>query len=57
VLGDIRRLNVNWKKVAQNRDRWKEVVERDRNLHRLWRFKRERERENTVGFHAMQQKL
>jgi hypothetical protein len=28
VLGDIRRLNVNnWKKVAQDRDRWKEVAE------------------------------
>jgi hypothetical protein len=27
VLGDIRRINVkNWKKVAQDRDRWKEVV-------------------------------
>jgi hypothetical protein len=35
-LGDIRRLNVNsWKKVAQDRDRWKEVVERARTLHRL----------------------
>jgi hypothetical protein len=31
MLGDIRRLNVNnWKKVAQDRDRWKEVVERAR---------------------------
>jgi hypothetical protein len=36
VLGDIRRLNVNsWKKVAQDRDRWKEVVERARTLHML----------------------
>jgi hypothetical protein len=36
VLGDIRRLDVNnWKKVAQDRDRWKEVVERARTLHRL----------------------
>jgi hypothetical protein len=36
VLGDIRRVNVNsWKKVAQDRDRWKEVVERARTLHRL----------------------
>jgi hypothetical protein len=36
VLGDIRRLNVNnWGKVAQDRDRWKEVVERARTLYRL----------------------
>jgi hypothetical protein len=37
VLGDIRRMHVNnWKKVAQDRDRWKkEVVERARTLHRL----------------------
>jgi hypothetical protein len=36
VLGDIRRLNVNnWKKVAQDRDRWKEVVDRARTLHWL----------------------
>jgi hypothetical protein len=36
VLGDIRRLNVsNWKKVAQDRDGWNEVVERARTLHRL----------------------
>jgi hypothetical protein len=42
VLGDIRRLNVNnWKKVAQDRDRWKEVVERGRTLYSLKSFKRE----------------
>jgi hypothetical protein len=36
MLGDIRRLNVNnWKKVAQDRDRWKEIDERARTLHRL----------------------
>jgi hypothetical protein len=36
VLEDIRSMNVrNWKKVAQNRDRWKEVVEQARNLCRL----------------------
>jgi hypothetical protein len=36
MLVDIRRLNVNnWKEVAQDRDRWKEVVERARTLHRL----------------------
>jgi hypothetical protein len=36
VLGDIRSLNVNnWKKVAQDRDEWKEVVERARTLYRL----------------------
>jgi hypothetical protein len=44
VLGDIRRLNVNnWKNVARDRDRWKEVVERVRTLHRLKRFKRKRD--------------
>jgi hypothetical protein len=33
-LGDIRSLNVNsWKKFAQIRDRWKEVVERARTLY------------------------
>jgi hypothetical protein len=27
ILGDVRSLNIhNWKKVAQDRDRWKEVV-------------------------------
>jgi hypothetical protein len=36
VLGNIKRRNVNnWKKVAQDRDMWKEVVERARTLHRL----------------------
>jgi hypothetical protein len=36
VLGDIRSLNVNhWKKVAQDRDRWKEVAERSTTLYRL----------------------
>jgi hypothetical protein len=36
VLGDIRRLNVNnWKKVALDTERWKEVVERARTLYRL----------------------
>jgi hypothetical protein len=36
VLEDMRRLNVNnWKKVAQDRVRWKEVVEQTRTLHRL----------------------
>jgi hypothetical protein len=36
VLGDRRNLYVNnWKKVAQDRDRWKEVVEQARTLHRL----------------------
>jgi hypothetical protein len=36
VLGDIRSLNVNnWKKVAQDIDRWKEVAERARNSYRL----------------------
>jgi hypothetical protein len=36
VLEDIKSMNVrNWKKVAQNRDRWKKVVEQTRNLYRL----------------------
>ena len=36
VLEDIRSMNVrNWKKVAQNRDRWKKVVEQARTLYRL----------------------
>jgi len=36
VLEDIKSMNVrNWKNVAQNRDRWKKVVEQDRTLNRL----------------------
>jgi hypothetical protein len=36
VLEDIKSVNIrNWKKVAQNRDSWKKVVERDRTLYRL----------------------
>jgi hypothetical protein len=36
VLGDKRSLNVNnWKKVVQDRVRWKEVVERTRTLYRM----------------------
>jgi hypothetical protein len=36
VLEDVRRMSVrNWRKVAQNRDSWKKVVERARNLYRL----------------------
>ena len=36
VLEDIKSINIsNWKKVAQNRDSWKKVVEQARNLHRL----------------------
>jgi len=36
VLEDIESTNIgNWKKVAQNRDRWKKVVERYRTLYRL----------------------
>jgi hypothetical protein len=36
VLGDKRSLNINnWKKFVQDRDRWKEVVERARTLYRL----------------------
>ena len=36
VLGDIKSINVrNWKKVAQNRDSWKKLVEQARVLYRL----------------------
>jgi hypothetical protein len=36
ILEDIKSMNVcNWKKVAQNRDRWKKVDEEARTLHRL----------------------
>ena len=36
VLEDIKSINVcNWKKVAQNRDSWKKVVEQARILCRL----------------------
>jgi hypothetical protein len=36
VLEDIRNMNVsNWKKVAQNRERWKKVVEQARTLYKL----------------------
>jgi len=36
VLENIKSINItNWKKVAQNRDSWKKVVEPDGILHRL----------------------
>jgi hypothetical protein len=36
VLEDIKSMIVrNWKNVAQNRDRWKKVVEQARTLNRL----------------------
>ena len=36
VLEDIKSMNVrNWKKVTQNRDSWKKVVEQARTLYRL----------------------
>jgi hypothetical protein len=36
VLEDIKNMNAcNWKKVAQDRDSWKKVVEQARNLYRL----------------------
>jgi len=36
VFDDIKSINVgNWKKVAQNRDSWKKVVEQSRTLYRL----------------------
>jgi hypothetical protein len=43
VLEDIKSMNVcNWKKVAQNRERSKKVVQQARILNRLWRFIRRR---------------
>jgi len=36
VVEDIKSTNVsNWKKIAQNRDSWKKVVEQARTLYRL----------------------
>ena len=36
VLEDIKSVNISiWKKVAQNRDSWKKVVEQARTLYRL----------------------
>jgi hypothetical protein len=36
ILEDIKSKNVcNWKNVAQNRDKWKKVVEQARTLNRL----------------------
>jgi len=36
VLEDIKNINIrNWKKVAQNRESWKKVVEQARTLYRL----------------------
>jgi hypothetical protein len=36
VLEDTKSINIsNWRKVAQNRDRWKKVVEQARNLYWL----------------------
>jgi len=36
ILEDIKRINIrNWKKVAQNRDSWKKVVEQAKTLYRL----------------------
>ena len=43
VLEDIKSINISdWKKVAQNRDSWKKVVEQARTLYRLQRFIRRR---------------
>ena len=45
VLGDIKSINIsNWKKVAQNTDCWKKVLEQARTLYRLQRFMRRRRR-------------
>ena len=37
VLEDIKSINIcSWKKVAQNRDSWKKVVEQARTLYRVF---------------------
>jgi hypothetical protein len=37
VLEDIKNMNVrNWKKVVQNRDSWKKIVEQARTLNRFY---------------------
>jgi len=42
-LEDIKSINIrNWKKVAQNRNSWKKVVEQDRTLYRVYGFMRRR---------------
>ena len=36
ILEDIKSINIrNWKKVAQNRDSWKKLIEQARTLYRL----------------------
>ena len=36
VLKDIKSINIcNWKKITQNRDIWKKVIEQDRTVYRL----------------------
>jgi len=36
VLEDMKSMNIHsWKKIAQNRDSWKKVVEQARTLYRL----------------------
>jgi len=53
VLGDIKSINIgNWKKVAQNRESWKKVVEQVRNLYRLKRFVRRRRRRSKREVYA-----
>jgi len=43
VLEDIKTMNAhNWKKIAQNRESWKKVVEQARTLYRLQCFMRRR---------------
>jgi len=44
-LEDIKSINIrNWRKVAQNRDSWKKVVEQARTLYRMQRFIKRRRR-------------
>ena len=54
VLEDIKSINIsNWKKVAQNRDSWRKVVEQARTLYRLQRFIRRRSLKCEVLFFTL----
>jgi hypothetical protein len=48
VLEDIKSIKVcDWKNIAQNRDRWKKVVEQARTMYTLKRFVRRIRRRNS----------
>jgi hypothetical protein len=55
VFEDIKNMDVrNWKKVAQNRDSWKKVVEQTRTLYRLKCFVRIRITEATTKLQILE---